>query len=44
MNIQRLEVLSDMMKRAVDRGECAGVQAVCDWFGLELFEKVTEEL
>ena len=27
MNIQRLEVLSDMMKRAVDRGECAGVQA-----------------
>ncbi len=27
MNIQRLEILSDMMKRAVDRGECAGVQA-----------------
>ena len=24
---RRLEVLSDMMKRAVDRGECAGVQA-----------------
>ena len=27
MDITRHSVLSDMMKRAVDRGECAGVQA-----------------
>ncbi|MBQ9727508.1 MAG: beta-lactamase family protein [Kiritimatiellae bacterium] len=37
MNTQRLSALSDWMKRAVDRGECAGVQAAVVKDGREVW-------
>ena len=37
LNLSRLSVLSDMMRRAVDRGECAGVQAAVVRDGREVW-------
>ena len=37
MDIKRLSILSDMMQRAVDRGECAGVQAAVVKDGREIW-------
>ena len=39
MNVKRLEVLGDMMRRAVARGECAGVQAAVVKDGREVWHE-----
>ena len=40
MNKKRLSILSDMMRRSVDRGECAGVQAMVIHDGIEEYHDI----